>query len=241
MHPVGWYCIDILSVILRNIKCLCTHTQTTITQLALKPVGHHSTNWMDFSFLIMEMAEFTSLGTTSPRYSMQTAMYFPFRGSQFTCQHTLTVRSHRILNVHRFDLIQSCSLLELTQSYVYSKNTMKAGCQCRVISDQRSAPAWRKTDVWHSPYLHHRATSVTIAHVPSDSAVQSRPWWSLQQWLAHGLPSLLTTQEHMWPVTHVSHFRMGDRLLKNRMLRDFIHFLNLVFVLPYFKYKNQNS
>lgn len=32
------------------------------------------------------MAELTSLGTTSPRYNMHTAMYFPLRGSQFTYQ-----------------------------------------------------------------------------------------------------------------------------------------------------------
>jgi len=44
----------------------------------------------------------------------------------------------------------------------------------------------------------------------------------------------------MWPVKHISHFRMGDRLKKNRMLRDFIHFVNSFFVLSYFKYKNQN-
>jgi hypothetical protein len=78
-------------------KHTCTCVLTNVTQLALKPVGHHSTNWIDFSFFIIEMAEFTSLGTTSPRYSMQTAMYFPFRGSQFTYQHTLIVKSHSIL------------------------------------------------------------------------------------------------------------------------------------------------
>merc|ERR1711868_110658 len=32
-------------------------------------------------------AAFTSLGTTSPRYIMQHAMYLPWRGSHFTMQH----------------------------------------------------------------------------------------------------------------------------------------------------------
>ena len=43
----------------------------------LKPVGHQSTNWMVLETLIAAMAAFTSFGTTSPRYSRQTAMYFP--------------------------------------------------------------------------------------------------------------------------------------------------------------------
>merc|ERR1719237_538065 len=50
----------------------------------LKPVGHQSTNWMLRLVLMVAMAALTSLGTTSPRYSMQQAMYFPCRGSHFT-------------------------------------------------------------------------------------------------------------------------------------------------------------
>merc|ERR1712055_1275618 len=33
---------------------------------------------------MVAMAALTSLGTTSPRYSMQHAMYLPWRGSHFT-------------------------------------------------------------------------------------------------------------------------------------------------------------
>merc|ERR1719347_849760 len=33
---------------------------------------------------MVAMAALTSLGTTSPRYSMQQAMYLPWRGSHFT-------------------------------------------------------------------------------------------------------------------------------------------------------------
>ena len=43
----------------------------------LNPVGHQSTNWMDRLVLMEAMAALTSLGTTSPRYNMQQAMYFP--------------------------------------------------------------------------------------------------------------------------------------------------------------------
>uniref|UniRef100_A0A6B0TRD1 Putative alpha tubulin-like protein n=1 Tax=Ixodes ricinus TaxID=34613 RepID=A0A6B0TRD1_IXORI len=38
--------------------------------------------------LMAAMAAFTSLGTTSPRYSRQQAMYFPWRGSHFTIWFT---------------------------------------------------------------------------------------------------------------------------------------------------------
>ena len=50
----------------------------------LNPVGHQSTNWMDRLVLMEAMAALTSFGTTSPRYSMQHAMYFPWRGSHLT-------------------------------------------------------------------------------------------------------------------------------------------------------------
>merc|ERR1740121_580750 len=50
----------------------------------LKPVGHQSTNWMVLLVLIVATDAFTSLGTTSPRYIIQQAMYFPWRGSHFT-------------------------------------------------------------------------------------------------------------------------------------------------------------
>uniref|UniRef100_A0A182QUA6 Uncharacterized protein n=1 Tax=Anopheles farauti TaxID=69004 RepID=A0A182QUA6_9DIPT len=50
----------------------------------LNPVGHQSTNWIVRFVLIVAMAAFTSFGTTSPRYSMQHAMYLPWRGSHFT-------------------------------------------------------------------------------------------------------------------------------------------------------------
>ena len=47
----------------------------------LKPVGHQSTNWMVRLVLMVATAALTSLGTTSPRYIRQTAMYLPWRGS----------------------------------------------------------------------------------------------------------------------------------------------------------------
>uniref|UniRef100_A0A8W7P101 Uncharacterized protein n=1 Tax=Anopheles coluzzii TaxID=1518534 RepID=A0A8W7P101_ANOCL len=50
----------------------------------LNPVGHQSTNWIVRFVLIVAMAALTSFGTTSPRYSMQQAMYLPWRGSHLT-------------------------------------------------------------------------------------------------------------------------------------------------------------
>merc|ERR1711972_571756 len=50
----------------------------------LKPVGHQSTNWMVLLVLMVATAALTSLGTTSPRYMRQHAMYFPWRGSHLT-------------------------------------------------------------------------------------------------------------------------------------------------------------
>ena len=47
----------------------------------LKPVGHQSTNWMVLFVLMVAMAALTSLGTTSPRYIIEQAMYFPCLGS----------------------------------------------------------------------------------------------------------------------------------------------------------------
>ena len=47
----------------------------------LKPVGHQSTNWMVRLVLMVATAALTSLGTTSPRYMRQQAMYLPWRGS----------------------------------------------------------------------------------------------------------------------------------------------------------------
>ena len=47
----------------------------------LKPVGHQSTNWMVRLVLMVATAALTSLGTTSPRYIRQHAMYLPWRGS----------------------------------------------------------------------------------------------------------------------------------------------------------------
>ena len=50
----------------------------------LKPVGHQSTNWIVLLVLMVAMAALTSLGTTSPLYNMQQAMYLPWRGSHLT-------------------------------------------------------------------------------------------------------------------------------------------------------------
>merc|ERR1740115_162088 len=45
------------------------------------PVGHQSTNWMVLLVLMVATAALTSLGTTSPLYMRQQAMYFPCLGS----------------------------------------------------------------------------------------------------------------------------------------------------------------
>ena len=45
----------------------------------LKPVGHQSTNWIVRLVLIVATEALTSLGTTSPRYMRQQAMYLPWR------------------------------------------------------------------------------------------------------------------------------------------------------------------
>merc|ERR550514_2070456 len=62
--------------------------QTALITFARSPpgttVGDQSTNWMVRLVLIVATAAFTSFGTTSPRYIMQQAMYFPCRGSHFT-------------------------------------------------------------------------------------------------------------------------------------------------------------
>ena len=50
----------------------------------LNPVGHQSTNWIVLLVLTLAIAALTSLGTTSPLYNMQHAMYLPCRGSHFT-------------------------------------------------------------------------------------------------------------------------------------------------------------
>ena len=42
-----------------------------------KPVGDQSTNWIVRLVLMVATEAFTSFGTTSPRYIMQHAMYFP--------------------------------------------------------------------------------------------------------------------------------------------------------------------
>merc|ERR1719183_679504 len=47
----------------------------------LKPVGHQSTNWMVLLVLMVATEALTSLGTTSPLYIRQQAMYLPWRGS----------------------------------------------------------------------------------------------------------------------------------------------------------------
>merc|ERR1711898_87841 len=54
---------------------------TTVGGWYLKPVGHQSTNWMVLLVLMVATAALTSLGTTSPLYMRQQAMYFPCLGS----------------------------------------------------------------------------------------------------------------------------------------------------------------
>merc|ERR1711898_50915 len=59
--------------------------QTALMTLARSPpgtpVGHQSTNWMVLLVLMVATAALTSLGTTSPLYMRQQAMYLPWRGS----------------------------------------------------------------------------------------------------------------------------------------------------------------
>merc|ERR1712244_148626 len=55
-----------------------------VVDSTLKPVGHQSTNWMVLLVLMVAMAALTSLGTTSPRYNIQQAMYLPCLGSHLT-------------------------------------------------------------------------------------------------------------------------------------------------------------
>merc|ERR1712060_236858 len=50
----------------------------------LNPVGHQSTNWMVLLVLMVATEALTSLGTTSPLYMRQHAMYFPCLGSHLT-------------------------------------------------------------------------------------------------------------------------------------------------------------
>jgi hypothetical protein len=50
----------------------------------LNPVGHQFTKFMVFFDLIVATAALTSLGTTSPLYIRQQAMYFPAVGEQPT-------------------------------------------------------------------------------------------------------------------------------------------------------------
>ena len=52
--------------------------------VTLNPVGHQSTNCTVLFNLMDAIDAFTSLGTTSPLYNKQTAIYFPFLGSHLT-------------------------------------------------------------------------------------------------------------------------------------------------------------
>ena len=63
--------------------------------LALNPVGHHSTNWTVLDALMAAMAALTSLGTTSPRYRRQMAMYLPFPGSHLTICNRMEDAGHQ--------------------------------------------------------------------------------------------------------------------------------------------------
>merc|ERR1719385_382609 len=56
----------------------------TVPMAAFTSLGTTSTKRMVLLVFTVPMAAFTSLGTTSPRYIMQHAMYFPWRGSHFT-------------------------------------------------------------------------------------------------------------------------------------------------------------
>ena len=227
MPPFGSHCVDVLSVTFRNTECMCAHNtdkhHTVYLETCRAPFNklngflllNHGDGWVHI------------LGYHITTVQHADCHVLPF---SWITVHLPTHSNCKITQDTECSPLWSDSTLQsplqLTQQLSLQSLNMKAEWQCRDISDQRSASAQRKTDLPHAPYLqlHHRPTSVTIAHVPSDSVVQSRTSWSLQQWVAHGLPSLLTTREHMWPVTHVSHFRMGNRLVKNRMLRDFIHF-----------------
>ena len=53
------------------------HDYKTISRFASIISHHQSTNWMVLFVLMVATAALTSLGTTSPRYIRQHAMYFP--------------------------------------------------------------------------------------------------------------------------------------------------------------------
>merc|ERR1740138_84522 len=69
----------------------------------LNPVGDQSTNWMVRLVLMVATDAFTSLGTTSPLYIMQHAMYFPWRGSHL---HIIAAGSKQALVI---SATESCS------------------------------------------------------------------------------------------------------------------------------------
>ena len=50
----------------------------------MNPVGHQSTSLIVYLDFITAIAALTSFGTTSPRYIIQHAIYFPFLGSHLT-------------------------------------------------------------------------------------------------------------------------------------------------------------
>ena len=60
-----------------DLKRILKHLELAFRKLTLKPVGHQSTNWIVRLVLILAIEALTSLGTTSPRYNRQQAMYLP--------------------------------------------------------------------------------------------------------------------------------------------------------------------
>jgi hypothetical protein len=89
----------------------------------LKPVGHQSTNWMVLLVLMVATDALTSLGTTSPLYMRQHAIYFPWRGSHLAImaagsKHELVISATDSCSCYAFSA-------EITGAYELSMKWMR--------------------------------------------------------------------------------------------------------------------
>lgn len=102
----------------------------------LNPVGHQSTNWMDRFVLTEAMAALTSLGTTSPRYSRQTACKIIFTKSRNNGKYHVFAAS-------RITFHHLISRFEAHLSDVIDTQRFVIGFVCR---DDRSVSSQREVD-----------------------------------------------------------------------------------------------
>merc|ERR1712087_324723 len=80
-----------------------------------KPVGHQSTNWIVLLVLMLATAALTSLGTTSPRYIKQQAIYLPCLGSHFAI--ILAGSKHAVVNSPTLSFSWNAFSAEITGAY----------------------------------------------------------------------------------------------------------------------------